>query len=163
METRSGGGRCGNWYGDWHGTASLISLCGQTNYGIWTTGIEKTEGGLDAWQSVSVLQGVRCVFVIGAAQSWDWLYYIIYVRQLRHHYRPRRKVNHLRNFSEYIQGHHQRFDYNQTFGKGTLVSDQFGYYCITGVSTGIGLSTFGTLFFGHRKATDIAMLSRNIV
>ena len=143
------------WY------SQLDKLVCQTNYGIWTTGIEKTEGGLDSGQSTSVLQGVHCF------HHWDCpvvrrtlLYHIC---APKHHYRPRRRVDHLRNFSGFIPGHHQSFDYNQTFRKGTLVLDRFGYYCITGVPTGIELSTFGTLFFGHRKLMDIAMLSRNIV
>ena len=63
------GGRCGNWYGGLTWYSLLDKLVCQTNYGVWTTGIEKTEEGLDSWQSTSVLQGVRGVFVIEAAQS----------------------------------------------------------------------------------------------
>ena len=57
----------------------------------------------------------------------------------------------VRNFSEFIHGHRRSIDHNQSFEKGTLILDKFGYHRITGAPTGIESSTFGTVSFGHRK------------
>ena len=86
-------------------------------------GIEKSGVDLDSWQSTSVLQGVRFSSLGLPSCETDFT-----ICAPRDHYRQEGETTiRVRNFSEFNQGHRGTIDHNQSFRKGTLILDKFGY------------------------------------